>query len=605
MGNRLRGHLRAGLYGLALLAVASCSSSTEADLDFPLSGDEAKSDVFGRSLIGKASPYAPDLSLGDPEMAEALRGNMKLRRDIAWKTAFKVLEPVPLLGLAEVSEQNPDVVLAGGDVPKVPRFQTWLGIDDAKRIFKRIYEQLGVSGRRARSDVSDSMMADAFLWNESAVERSDRWPLDRYLKFVSELGICPTDVPLDECAQLLSSGNAGAASGNSRILYSPGTIRHVMSNYSSVLDCLETLETLPMEKQPATEANFSECFSDEFPADAALIKAHWVRADFGKQLPTFDTDAEAMQRRMDGTATWFKDGDRMSDPDSKDVYTIRLRNGNTFRLAGLHIMTKEMRHWQWVTLWWSDNENNDFGADRPDSVKNGLPPVWSHYKMCAVSWFEEEDPQLMQRYQSLPSLSAALAATGGVGEPTWCSNPYLEHGGNNARTNCIGCHQHGGSRVAYDIDDDGILDPLNLETIISNETLYPEAGRLQIRDQFPADYLYSFNKVDDLAGMIANEVQFFDSTDKNAVSERINAILALQGDSAAAAPNFAAVCAACHGGDGLGTTAGPSLAERVPSRTDEGILQSILQGRGDMPAWQENFSDQEFANLLAFLRANF
>ncbi len=605
MEYQTRGRLRAGLYSLVAVALLSCSSSSPDGLDFPLGDDDAKSDVFGRSLIGPASPYEPDLSLSDPAMVEALRSNMKLRRDIAWQTVFKVLEPVPLLGLAEVSEENPEVVLAGGDVPKVPRFQTWLGIDDAKRVFKRIYDQLGPAGRRARSDVSDGLMADAFLWNESAVERSRRWPLDRYLQFVSELGVCAPELSPEECAQSLSSGTAGAASGNSRILYSPGTIRHVMSNYSSVLDCLETLETLPMDKQPETEQNFSECFNDEFPADAALVKAHWVRADFGKKLPAFDTDAEAMQRRMDGTATWVKDGDRAADPAPKDVYTIRLGNGNTFRLAGLHVMTKETRHWQWVTLWWSDKATSDFGADRPATIKDGLPSVWSNYKMCAVTWFEEEDPELAQRYQSLPTLSAALAATGGTGEPSWCSNPYLEHGTNNGRTNCIGCHQHGGSRVAYDIDDDGTLDALNLETIIGNEILYPEAGRLQIRDQFPADYLYSFNKVDDLAGMIAGEVQFYDSTDKNAVSERIDSILARTGNPAGATGNFGAVCAGCHGSDGLGTSLAPSLAERVPSRTDEGILQSILQGRGDMPAWQENFQDQEFADLLAYLRANF
>lgn len=594
-----------GLCGLVAFALSACSTGGTDGLDFPLSGDDGKSDVFGRSLIGPASPYEPDLSLQDEDMVKALRSNMKLRREIAWQTTFKILDPVPLVGLAEASEENPEVELISGEVPKVPRFQTWYGVGDAKRMFKRIYDELGPAGRRARSPVSEAMMQDAILWNESAVERSDRWPLDRYLTFVKELGVCPDDMPAEECAQELSSKNAGAASGNSRILYSPGTIRHVITNYSGILDCLDRLETLPMDKQPASEDNFTECFSEEFPADAALVKAHWVRADFGNELPAFDTDANALRRRMDGTATWVKDGDRKVDPSSADVYTIRLLNGNVFRLAGLHIMTKETRHWQWVTLWWSDKKDVDFGADRPDTIKEGLPPVWSNYKMCAVTWFEEEDPKLAERYQSLPTLGAALAATGGSGEPTWCSNPYLEHGPNNARTNCIGCHQHGGSRVAHDLDNDGTLDPLDLELVIGNENLFPRAGRVQIRDQFPADYLYSFNKVDDLAGMIAREVEFYDSTDKNAVAERIAAIVALEGESPAGATSFAATCAACHGSDGLGTGAGPSLAERVPGRSDEELLQSILQGRGGMPAWQDNFLDHEFADLLAFLRATF
>lgn len=590
---------------LAALSLSACSSNTNEGLDFPLSGDDSKSDVFGRSLIGVASPYEPNLSLGEEEMVLKLRSNMKLRRDIAWEIVFKVLEPVPLLGLAEATEENPDVVLPSGPVPKIPRFQTWYGVDDAKRMFKRIYDELGPAGRRARSPVTAAMMEDAVLWNESSLERSDRWPLDRYLKFVKELGTCPDDMPAEECARLLSEKNAGAAAGNSRILYSPGTITHVIANYSEILDCLERLETLSMDTLPETDENFTECFSGEFPADAALVKAHWVRADFGNKLPAFDTDAKAIGKRLDGSATWVKDGDRKVDPSSDDVYTIRLLNGNVFRLAGLHIMTKETRHWQWVTLWWSDKQNKDFGADRPEEIKAGLPSVWSHYKMCTVNWFEEEDPKLAERYAGLPSLGEALVASGGNGEPTWCSNPYLEHGTNNARTNCIGCHQHGGSRVAHDLDNDGILDDLDLKLIISNENLFPEAGRVQIREQFPADYLYSFNKVDDLAGMIASEVEFYDRTDKNAVTERINAILDMTGDPDRGATNFAAVCAICHGSSGLGSAVGPSLAERVPGRSDEDLLQSILLGRGGMPAWQDNFLDSEFADLFAFLRANF
>jgi len=604
MSKRIQGQRLLALCSVGALALGACSSSGKDALDFPLSGDDSKSDVFGRSLVGAASPYEPDLSLGEEATVQKLRTNIEFRRQVAWQTVFKILEPVPLLGLAEVSADNPEVVLPSGEVPKVPRFQTWFGVEDAKRIFKRIYEQLGPSGRRARSAVSDAMMQDALLWNESALERSERWPLDRYLRFVKELESCPDDLSAEDCARNLGSSNAGAAAGNSRIMYSPGTITHVMANYSSVLDCLDTLETLPMDTQPASEENFTECFEKEFPADAVLVKADWVRADFGNKLAAFDTDADAITRRMNGTATWVKDGDRKVDPSADEAYTIRLRNGNVFRLAGLHIMTKETRHWQWITLWWSDKENSDFGADRPEAITSGLPPVWSHYKMCGVTWFEEQDPQLAQRFESLPTLNAALQAAGGTGEPTWCSNPYLEHGANNARTNCIGCHQHGGSRVAQDLDGDGVLDPLDLELIIGNESLFPEAGRVQIRDQFPADYLYSFNRVDDLAGMISSEVEFFDSTDKNAVTERINAILALQGEASRGATTFAAVCAACHGNDGLGGI-GPSLAERVPSRSDEGLLQSILQGRGNMPAWQDNFLDSEFADLFAFLRATF
>ncbi len=604
MMNRAKGRLRAGLYGLLAVALCSCNSNIADGLDFPFNGDETKSDVFGRSLVGRASPYEPDLSLGTEENTLRLRSDMKFRRDVAWATVFKVLEPVPLLGLAEVSQEHPEVELPNG-VPEIPRFQTWYGIEDAKRMFQRVYEQLGPAGRRARSPVTDEIMQEAIAFSDSAVERSDRWPLDRYLQHIKDLELCPPSVTPEECALTLSEKNGGAASGTSRIVYSPGTIEHVITNYSSILDCLSRLESLPMEEQPASEDNFSVCFSDEFPPDAALVKAQWVRADFGTELPAFDTDADALRARMAAGALWPDDGDRKRKPSSKEAYTIRLKNGNTFRLAGLHIMTKETRHWQWITLWWSDKPDVDFGEDRPAAIRD-LPPVWSNYKMCAVSWFDEQDPELATRYASLPTLDAAIEATGGaVGEPSWCSNPYLEHGHNNAQTNCIGCHQHGGSRVAFDLDGDGALDPLDLETVIQNETLYPNHGRSQIRELFPSDYLYAFNRVDDLAGMIFTEVQFFDSTDKDEIAGRISSILGLTGNPGRGSSLFSATCAACHGANGLGTSVAPSLAERVPARSDDGLLQSILRGRGDMPAWESNFADQDFADLLAHLRATF
>jgi len=586
---------------LGLLSLGACESQKSDSLDFPFDEDDEKSDVFGRSLIGRASPFEPDLSLSDPEVTEALNNNVERRRAVAWETVFKILEPVPLLGLQNVVDEQPEVEL---DVPKIPRFQTWYGVSDAKRTFRRLYEELGASGRRARVPPSAEAIEDAMLFNESALERSSRRPLDRYLSAVKALDSCGDNQSAEECAQQLGTNTAGAAAGISRILYSPGTITHMMSNYASVLDCVEGLETLSLDALPKSSDNFTECFSQEFPADAALIKAHWVRADFGEELPTYDTSAAALQERLSGSGSW-ESSDGKTDPSPTEIYTVRLRNGNKFRLAGLHIMTKETRHWQWITLWWHDKPDIDFGADRPQKIREQLPSLWSNYKMCAVSSFEEGDPELANRYRELPTLSAALVATGlSAGEPSWCSNPYLEHGRNNAKTNCIGCHQHGSSRVAHDLDNDGVLDPLDLEKIISNELLFPDVGRTQIRERFPADYLFSFNHVDDLSGMMVREAEFLDFTDKGSVRDRVETILLIEGEAASGAKNFAAVCAGCHGADGLGTSLGPSLAIRVPGRDDE-LLQSIMLGRGQIPDWETFFSDSDFADLKAYLRATF
>ena len=103
------------------------------------------------------------------------------------------------------------------------------------------------------------------------------------------------------------------------------------------------------------------------------------------------------------------DGDRRASPTEDKIVTIRLRNGDIYRLAGLHIMTKELRHWLWITLWWSDRPDEDFGADRPASFQ-ALDPVWSQYKMGVVVDYLEGDPDPASRFLEHPTLAAALGA---------------------------------------------------------------------------------------------------------------------------------------------------------------------------------------------------
>ncbi|HWM86028.1 MAG TPA: c-type cytochrome [Kofleriaceae bacterium] len=588
------------------LAVAACSGGGPGSSD-PLEFPEVpggKTDVFGRSLVGVPAPYEPDPALTAPGAAEALEADVRLRRDAAWTTVYKVLEPVPLLGLAEVIEDHPEVSWPEENVPRVPRWETWYGVEDIKRMFQHLYEGLGLEGRQARAPFAAGALAEAEVWNAGAAARSDRWPLERYLDHVRALGECPEGTPAEECAPALESLLGGAVTGTTRILYSPGTARHLLNDYAGAVRCLEALDSLSLEAEPPAADNFTACFAEELPADAVLIKAQWVRADFEPELPAFDTDADAMQRRLEGSATWSEEGDRKVDPSAGDIYTIRLRDGSVFRLAGMHIMTKELRHWQWITLWWSDLPGDDFGADRPARFAD-LPPVWSRYKMCTVTWFDERDPELGQRYQELPSLAAALDATGGApGEPSWCSNPYIEHGRANAGTNCIGCHQHGGSQVAHDKDGDGGLDPFDLDAVIHDEVRFPAIGRVQIRETFPADYMYSFNRVDDVSHVFAQEMDFQGGVDK-ALEARVTAVLEGAGDAASGAALFAGTCAACHGPDGHGGEVAPDLRERVPSREDAALVRTLLTGKGGMPSWADRFDDRGFADILAFLRQQF
>ncbi len=581
------------LIAVSLLA-AGCTAADDGARDFPFApAEDGKSDVLGRKLAGVAAPYAA-VALDET----AMKTDARARRIAAWDTAAKVLEEVPLLGLAETAAANENLELPGGEVPNVPRFETWYGIDDIKRIFGKLYEGLDPNGRAARRPFTDDAIEAAFRWNATALDRSDRWPLERYLDHVNQLGKCPDGLSADACARFVASGFGGTVSGNARILYSPATVAHILRNYRRVVDCLAELDTLAVAAPAPSETHFAQCFEEEFPQDAVLVKANWVRADVDPALPVWDTDAAALTRRLSGTADWGTSGDRKADPGADKIYTIRLRDGSLFRLAGMHIMTKELRHWQWITLWWSDKPKSDFGADRPSRLKG----AFASYKMCAVSFYDEGDADPGAKFGSKPTLAAALRATSAGGAPTWCSNPYVEHGRGNAKTNCIGCHQHGGATRGPDLDGDGKDDKLDLEKLIAEGR---DGAIKQVRQLFAADYLYSYNHVDDYAHMLQSEIAYYDRSDLDAVRPRIEKIQALTGDAAEGAQQFADTCAGCHGAAGLGTARAPSLADRVPMREDESILRTLIQGKGAMPKWGERFDDQRLADLLAHLRAKF
>ena len=237
------------------------------------------------------------------------------------------------------------------------------------------------------------------------------------------------------------------------------------------------------------------CLDGEMPRDAVLVKADWHRKLTGENLSFFSTSAARMRERLAGNALWTDDGS--ADPDSSSIYTVTLPNGNVFRMPSLHVMTKELDHWMWITLWWSNDPDSDFGADRPAAIA-ALPGPWRNYKMCVSSAYLEGDPD--RRGGFAGSLGDALEAVhGGVGAPSWCSNPYLELGEGNAATNCIGCHQHGGT-------------DLTPESILATQ---PHHGTTRVRNNFFTDYLWAIKggQGEDLSSIVQAEVDYWDAND--------------------------------------------------------------------------------------------
>jgi hypothetical protein len=422
-----------GLLGLCALALAAGCAAL---------GDEHVGEVeqpaqpIDRLIIGKAAKYPADTTLRD--RAPVLEASMAERRKAAWAIVEKVLEPVRI---ATRSSEKPGARL------ELPRFQTWYSREDVMPMFDRLFRGLPDADKKARAPFTSQAVADVFPWNATMAKSLASFTEERLQARKKELA---------------TPSGAHSLGKDTRVLMSPAYVGHLLDSYGKVIDCNARI---------AGDPSFAPCLEGEFPAAAAAVKTRWMPGS--SPVPTYDTSAASLADKLkSGT---FGDGDGTADPDETNAYTMRLNPDTTMRLVALHIMTKELRDWTWITLWWSPDADSDFGADRPAS----LTGTFAHYKMCVATAYGEKDAQPGASFRAThPSLAGSLDASAAAGPSTWCSNPYLETQEHAATTNCIGCHQHGGTGETVD-------------TILGAPDRFPDFGRTKLRASFPSDYAFT------------------------------------------------------------------------------------------------------------------
>jgi hypothetical protein len=465
-----------GLLALGLAASSAaggCSSATE-------EGASQADEVRGveRAILGPARPYSPDKTLD--RQKDALDASQKARRDVAWKALAKVLKD------GRIAEPG---VKIDSKRAKLPAFRTWYQKDDYERMFAKLYEEHGKDARKARAPFTDAEIDAALAWN--ATDRGS-WSDDAFE---------------ERLKQIDSRAAAQSLGGNARVQYSTGAVRHMMKSWAPLTKCARGEVADDPNAEPRSPSLFATCVDEEFPKDAAVIKAAWLRSDFDMKVPVRPTSAEALKARFAGTVDdggWGR-GDAANEqaPDEASIYTVKMTDGSSFRMPALHLVTKELREWLWITIWWSPEPDTDFGADRPESIVK-LGGAWKNYKMCVVTGYEEKDPDPTGGFPTGPgSLGDALAAVyQGVGAPTWCSNQYVERGAHNAQTNCIGCHQHAGTN-------------LRSEAVLGDPVAFPEFGRTKFRKNFPADYVFAaVQPPESIAQSMQIQVEHFDTVDR-------------------------------------------------------------------------------------------
>ncbi len=468
-----RTHAHAAAFALALGVAAGCSLRAD-------DGGEARAAPIReieRRAVGKAQAYPADV-LTEAD-ADRFAQSKKARRELGWRVLAKVLRPVPIASASGVS--------AEAGAATVPLFRTWLGGDELDRLFAKMYGDLGRERRVARDTPTPAEVSALFEWNATSLGSNSE------ADFLARL------------AKVTTPGAIDGLAGNARTSYSPGYVKKYLEDYAAIAGC--DGNAFDLATPPTSDTNFTNCFSSELAADAAVAKASWRRNDdlVTDGLPVADTSAATLRGRLARTIDqggWPQKDLPMAAAGPSDAYTVELSGGERYSLVGLHVITKELRHWVWVTVWWSANPDDDFGADRPAEIAE-RGAAWGHYKMNVVTDFDEKDPDPRGGFEG--TLGDALEAT--HGPSTWCANPFLEKGDHNAGTNCIGCHQHAG-------------DVASLPHVLNDDATFPQTGRARVRQSFPADYSWAFatpdspDAKDRLARMIANRLRAYDRDDR-------------------------------------------------------------------------------------------
>lgn len=90
---------------------------------------------------------------------------------------------------------------------------------------------------------------------------------------------------------------------------------------------------------------------------------------------------------------------------------------------------------------------------------------------------------------------------------------------------------------------------------------------------------------------------------------RVDDILALTGDPAAGEAVYTTNCEECHRASGMGVDdpVDPGIGENFAEvdEEDEELVPVILYGEGEMPAFEDILTDQEIADVLAYVRTTF
>jgi hypothetical protein len=441
-----------------------------------------------RKIIGKGAAIQ---ALDTIEYAR-IKESMGYRRQVAWSMLAKLVAPI------KVAYPGKNVKDGRGTLPL---WRTWYEQGEILSMFETAYYKLTDTAAKKRARICESDIAAAF---DGLVGRN-----------LEDFGFTVSDFE-KKLGQFQWSVDVEGVPGTGFTMFSPGVAAHYLRNYRAMIACSkhergdETGSQLNrsfcmdaefptgIAANPAYNAatlDYSHCEGAQSPIDdttagmAVAVKANWFTARPGQKIAVFDTSASGLRDALTSGEFVAKSTADADDIIGKSIYTIAVRPNinsdliSSVGLAAAHFALKQFPDWMWITIWWSPDPNSDFGSDRPDEIQG----PWRNYKMCVVTDFDDDrnsiDADFHRQYPDLAeALTEAYTNPAMAAGHSWCSNPFIERGKFNARTNCIGCHQHAGA---------GEMSPLIFQ---GDESAFPHSARAKVRKNFPGDYLFSFDQ---------------------------------------------------------------------------------------------------------------
>ncbi|MGB0506192.1 MAG: hypothetical protein ACPGGK_08340 [Pikeienuella sp.] len=326
----------------------------------------------GRILIGRGEDYTPT-DITHDVLFPKLRDSMHERRNFAWSVVERALKPQQL-------------AKPGGESTEVPLWMTWYedrGANGEIESLMHLYFRNLKTAFEGDPDPDIEAVVKATMEEFAAKDLSDSL---RSATFESRLG------------QHLNNQNLEALAGRGGTLFSPSFVEHMMLNAKAAMACAGDSKA---DDPPPSDDQFSHCIP-EFPASAVMIKTAWRPLAGG--APRYDTSAVGVGRAI-RNGTWPNQVNGytpppIETPSASEIFTVADENDHRYALTGVHFVTKEVREWVWVSLWWDPQAQLDFGADKPDTLAAFNDGVWDNYKMCANTSFAEGDQQPWSAYDN-------------------------------------------------------------------------------------------------------------------------------------------------------------------------------------------------------------